>query len=190
MDAWIDQLNPAPVERARALLAQGNVLAVEQWLRGRGIEELEEPTYARERAYLALARVLLARGAPERAVVVLQSLGDLARGQERMGSLREIQVLEAVALDTIGERSAALAVLKDAVISAEPESHIRIFVDGGARVDALLALLASGMSNQQIADELVVALDTVKKHVSHILDKLEAASRTQAVARARDLAIL
>jgi LuxR family transcriptional regulator, maltose regulon positive regulatory protein len=54
----------------------------------------------------------------------------------------------------------------------------------------VLALLAVGRSNQQIAEELVVALDTAKKHVSRILDKLGVANRTQAVARARDLQLL
>ena len=36
----------------------------------------------------------------------------------------------------------------------------------------VLRLLASGKPNQQIAEELVVALNTVKKHVGHILSKL------------------
>jgi LuxR family maltose regulon positive regulatory protein len=54
----------------------------------------------------------------------------------------------------------------------------------------VLALVAAGTANQQIADELVVALETVKKHVSHILGKLGAANRTQAVARARELGLL
>ena len=54
----------------------------------------------------------------------------------------------------------------------------------------VLVLLAAGTSNQQIASELVVALETVKKHVSHILGKLGAANRTQAVARARGLGLL
>jgi len=54
----------------------------------------------------------------------------------------------------------------------------------------VLALLAAGISNQEIAGELVVALETVKKHVSHILGKLGAANRTQAVARARALGLL
>jgi LuxR family transcriptional regulator, maltose regulon positive regulatory protein len=54
----------------------------------------------------------------------------------------------------------------------------------------VLGLLAAGKSNQQIAGELMVVLDTVKKHVGHILDKLGAANRTQAVARARALGLL
>ena len=43
---------------------------------------------------------------------------------------------------------------------------------------------------QEIAQELVISLDTVKRHVSNILSKLGASNRTQAVMRARDLDIL
>jgi LuxR family maltose regulon positive regulatory protein len=58
------------------------------------------------------------------------------------------------------------------------------------RETEVLALVAAGRSNRQIADELFVALDTVKKHVSHIFEKLGAANRTEATARARDLGLL
>jgi LuxR family transcriptional regulator, maltose regulon positive regulatory protein len=54
----------------------------------------------------------------------------------------------------------------------------------------VLQLVAAGRSNREIAEELVVTLETVKKHLSHILDKLGAANRTQAVARARQLGLL
>jgi len=54
----------------------------------------------------------------------------------------------------------------------------------------VLRLLAAGRSNQRIARDLVVALDTVKKHVTHILGKLGAANRTEAVARARQLGLI
>ena len=54
----------------------------------------------------------------------------------------------------------------------------------------VLEMLAAGRSNQAIASRLVVTLDTVKKHVSHILGKLGAANRTEAVARARDLGLI
>jgi LuxR family transcriptional regulator, maltose regulon positive regulatory protein len=54
----------------------------------------------------------------------------------------------------------------------------------------VLEMLAAGKSNQAIAGQLVVTLDTVKKHVSHVLGKLGAANRTEAVARARELSLI
>jgi LuxR family maltose regulon positive regulatory protein len=54
----------------------------------------------------------------------------------------------------------------------------------------VLAMLAAGTPNQVIAEELFVTLFTVKKHVSHILAKLGAANRTEAVARARELGLI
>ncbi len=54
----------------------------------------------------------------------------------------------------------------------------------------VLRLLAAGKSNREIAQELVVTLETVKKHASHIFDKLGAANRTQAVANARRLSLI
>jgi LuxR family maltose regulon positive regulatory protein len=54
----------------------------------------------------------------------------------------------------------------------------------------VLGSMAAGRRNQQIADELVVTLDTVKRHVSHIFDKLGSANRTEAVARARELRLI
>ena len=54
----------------------------------------------------------------------------------------------------------------------------------------VLRLLAAGRPNREIAGELVVTLETVKKHASHIFDKLGAANRTEAVARARELRLI
>ena len=54
----------------------------------------------------------------------------------------------------------------------------------------MLRLLAAGRSNQRIAHDLVVALNTVKKHVTHLLAKLSAANRTEAAARARQLGLI
>jgi LuxR family maltose regulon positive regulatory protein len=51
----------------------------------------------------------------------------------------------------------------------------------------VLRLLASGLSNREISSRLFVSLGTVNVHVHNILEKLEARSRTQAVAIAREL---
>jgi LuxR family maltose regulon positive regulatory protein len=54
----------------------------------------------------------------------------------------------------------------------------------------VLRLLAAGKPNRDIADELYVTIDTVKKHATHIYQKLGAANRTEATARARELGLL
>lgn len=54
----------------------------------------------------------------------------------------------------------------------------------------VLHCLAQGDSNQVIADKLFITLSAVKKHTGNIYRKLEAESRTQAIARARELSLL
>jgi LuxR family maltose regulon positive regulatory protein len=54
----------------------------------------------------------------------------------------------------------------------------------------VLQLIAEGLTNPEIADRLYLSLNTVKAHTRNIYGKLDAHSRTQAVARARTLGIL
>jgi len=54
----------------------------------------------------------------------------------------------------------------------------------------ILQLVAAGLSNKEIATALVITTGTVKKHIEHIYIKLDARSRTHAVAKARRLNIL
>lgn len=54
----------------------------------------------------------------------------------------------------------------------------------------IVRLIAAGASNREIAAQLIISLGTVKKHLNNIFGKLEANSRTQAVARARSLALV
>jgi len=54
----------------------------------------------------------------------------------------------------------------------------------------LLRLIAGGMSNREVAEELVLTVGTVKWHLSNIYSKLGVSSRTQAVAQARELQLL
>jgi predicted ATPase/DNA-binding CsgD family transcriptional regulator len=54
----------------------------------------------------------------------------------------------------------------------------------------VLRLIAAGHSNQDIAEQLVISITTVKKHVNHIFGKLSVESRTQAIVHAQALHLL
>ncbi len=54
----------------------------------------------------------------------------------------------------------------------------------------VLHLIAAGASNEEIAERLVIAIGTVKRHVSNIFGKLTVSNRTQAVARAQAIGLL
>jgi LuxR family maltose regulon positive regulatory protein len=54
----------------------------------------------------------------------------------------------------------------------------------------VLQLIAQGLSNQEISERLVLALETVKGHNKKIFNKLQVQRRTEAVARARELGLL
>ena len=244
-------LNPVPAQRARLLLAHGDLAAAARWVEERGLGADDQPDYVREPEYLVLARVLIAQGQPAQALALLDRLHAAAVTQDRVGSVIEAGALRALALAARGDEARAVAALAEALRLACPQGYVRIFADEGAPMGALLGrlaaaqraglaeasgvppdclarvlvafrprsvtpggaagagagspqlveqltarelevlrLLAAGRSNQRIARELVVALDTVKKHVSHVLAKLGAANRTEAVARARDLDLI
>jgi LuxR family maltose regulon positive regulatory protein len=84
----------------------------------------------------------------------------------------------------------------DTILTAFPQRSVeeiavlpKPLVSLSVREIEVLRMLAQGVSNQDIAHELVVSINTVKRHVHNIFDKLEAANRTQAVIRARELSL-
>jgi LuxR family transcriptional regulator, maltose regulon positive regulatory protein len=241
-----------PAQRAQLALAQGDVDAAARWVRARGLGAEDEPSYPREREHLVLVRVLVADQQPDRALGLLERLHALAAAQGRNGSVIEVRALQALARAADGDHAGALAALAAALALAAPEGYLRVFVDEGPPMAALLRelvghkqerpaaadavprdylarlvdafeqaglpvrlpvrrggvvvtglveplsarelevlrLLAAGAPNRAIAKQLVVTLDTVKRHVSNLFSKLEVANRTQAVARARQLGLL
>lgn len=80
--------------------------------------------------------------------------------------------------------------LIDAGVSGEPLQPDAPLDHLTPRELEILRLIARGASNRQIAATFVLTVGTVKGHVNHILSKLDARNRTEAVARARDMGLL
>jgi LuxR family transcriptional regulator, maltose regulon positive regulatory protein len=132
--------------RAQLELAQGNLAAAIRWADATGLSaEDEHLSYPREGEYLALARVRIAQGRDDPAAPFLQDvlhlldrLQESAEAKARVSSVLEILVLRALALEAQGDRTGALSTLERALALAEPEGYIRLFVDEGPPMLALL----------------------------------------------------
>ncbi|GGZ78084.1 MULTISPECIES: ATP-binding protein [Streptomyces rochei group] len=117
--------------------------------------------YERARCRLRLAEALLAAGRPQEAA---REAGLAHREADRLGAA------------PLRER------LDDLVRRARPADTGDHATQLTAREQEVLRLLARGRSNRQIGEELFITAKTASVHVSNILAKLEAASRTEAVA--------
>jgi len=145
-------VRPIAALKARVWVAQGRVGEALGWARTQGLSAHDDLSYGREFAHITLARVLLAHAARERAdrlideaLELLNRLLHAAEAGERMGSVIEILVVQALAHQMQGDVPSALAPLERALTLAEPEGYIRLFVDEGAAMAALLGdVLARG----------------------------------------------
>jgi len=79
----------------------------------------------------------------------------------------------------------------DTPSTTSPRSHTPTLPDPlTPREHDVLYLISQGLSNKEIAEQLFIALNTVKRHTSSIYGKLGVKSRTQATAQARELGLL
>jgi LuxR family maltose regulon positive regulatory protein len=132
--------------RAALELSQGSLSAAIHWAEASGLStEDDDLGYLREVEYLTLVRVRIAQARDDQATPVLQDvlhlLHRLQRSAEacfRLGSVLEILVLRALAQEARGDRTSALSTLERALVRASSEGYIRLFVDEGAPMLALL----------------------------------------------------
>jgi LuxR family transcriptional regulator, maltose regulon positive regulatory protein len=144
------QFAPAPLAFARAVRAQlelmgGHLAAAVRWTEASGLEASGDLAYPREREYLTFARVRIAQGREEpagpflsEALRLLERMREDAEAKARMGSTLEILILQALAFSAQGKGTEALTVIERALTQAEPEGYIRLFVDEGEPMVALL----------------------------------------------------
>jgi LuxR family maltose regulon positive regulatory protein len=235
--------------RTRFHLVLGNLEAAARWAKDAGLSIEALPAdfadlASHEMMYMTLARLAIAQGQARAALPLLEHLLSIAAKAHRTTSALELLLIQSQAYEAIGQREQALTLLKRAILRAEAEGYMRLFLDEGtplvkllvhlretspeqqAYIQLLLAastehettqpagkeehpqrsqplvdplserelevlqLIAEGASNEEIAEQLVIAIGTVKRHVSNILGKLTVSNRTQAVARAQAIGLL
>ena len=144
-------LNPVPAQRARLLLAQGDLAGAARWAQGSGLRPGDGARYFREPGHLVLARVLLAQDRPGQALALLDRLHAAAANQDRAGSLIEIGALRALALAASGDAAGAVTALAGALMLAGPQGYVRVFADEGPPMAALLGRLIAALRTGQAA---------------------------------------
>lgn len=100
---------------------------------------------------------------------------------------RPEEVVRAIRLLAAGDSLLFPAAIRELAARHSPAEQSARGLDGAGLTDReaeVLRLVAQGLSNAEIALRLIVSLETVKSHVAHVLTKLDARDRTQAVIRA------
>jgi LuxR family maltose regulon positive regulatory protein len=238
--ATLGEDNPAmvmpAVETLRALMwvAQGKVDAAYHWAMNVGLDPQGEIDFHRLGELMLYTRVLIARHAYREAVDLLTRMVAAAEARGWFGRAIEMRVLLALAHSSRGARDQAMIAFKQALISAEREGYVRVFIDEGDPLKALLReaetrliapdyvpklleafevdhaqvefptvpslieplserelevlrLLKTELSGPEIADELMIALSTMRTHTQNIYSKLGVSNRREAVSKAEDL---
>lgn len=217
-------------------IAHGDIASALDWM-ARAPDSAGMPGRVRESETLTRARVLLATGEAGTALTLANALLDEAEREGWVWTALSARVVLACAREARGDQDGALYDLGEALRRAAPEGFVRVFLDEGTRVLALLRkaetrdieaayarvlldaagtpateaqkptsarmidplsereetvlrLLNAGLSSPEIARELYVSPSTVRTHVKSIYRKLDVHSRDQAVARAREMALV
>jgi DNA-binding CsgD family transcriptional regulator len=173
-------------------LAAGDVATAEA-----AATELGRAAAALDGSYLqALAlrshgAVLLAKGEAESACAVLRESLPLWRGLAAPYEIARVQVLIGYACRAAGDDGTAGIELgaASATFARLGAPDDRIVISGSVSVGGLtererevLALVASGASNREVAAELVLSEHTVRRHLQNIFAKLDVSSRAAATA--------
>jgi predicted ATPase/DNA-binding XRE family transcriptional regulator len=155
-------------EDARVRLAQGDLQAAVHWLENSGLSlKDQDMPFPKETEYLTLARVMLTmyqENPQDRAmqdlIGMLDRLLNAAETGGRMGSVIEILSLRALALHAQGNLGEAGEAIFNALLLAEPEGFLRIFVDQG---EAMRRLLIEVTDKSQPAQPGEYPLDEVAR---------------------------
>ena len=138
-------VRPIAARRTRLHLARGDLASATSWAATHDLAADDELSYMREFEHITLAMVLLAQHraghAPAAAHVARRLLERLLAAAEaggRMGNVIEILVQLALASEAEGDRSRATDLLGRALALGEPEGHIRVFLDAGPALSAVL----------------------------------------------------
>ena len=190
----VHRFNMAPEKRlltavtAQASLAQGKIPEAYWQLENEGVGPETTADYRNEAGLLVLVRLYLVEGRVDEALAVLGRQLQQAELAGRNGSLIEICLLQALALEKQGRHDRALACLNRALALAEPEAYGRIFINEGRPVALLFAQIApynpyaAHMLSQMETSPVEKLLDPLTERELEILSLVSEGAANQDIA--------
>ncbi len=124
--------------KARLSLALGHREDAERWISATGLTLDAEFDPVRQQELVPFFRISMETCAMEKVMAALDKLEKTVVTQNRLGLKLKIMILQALCLDLQGSGQAALEQIEAAVVLGEPEGYIRVFVDEGPAVRALI----------------------------------------------------
>jgi LuxR family maltose regulon positive regulatory protein len=156
----LPDVRPIQALKARIWIRQGRLREALAWRRSRGLSTDDDLSYLQEFEHITLARLIVAQYSHDRvdetireAQTFLSRLLEAAEAGNRLGSVIELLIIQALAYQVQGDLSQASEILQRALTLAEPQGYIRIFVDEGEPMMALLQEAAkSGIVPQYVRE--------------------------------------
>jgi LuxR family transcriptional regulator, maltose regulon positive regulatory protein len=159
-------VRPLAARKTRVWLAQGRLGEALGWAREQGLSIDDDLSYLREFEHITLSRILLARYQSDPAdrlflevMELLKRLLQVAEEGGRTTNTIEILSLQALACQMQGDIQAALVPLERALILAEPEGYVRMFLDEGSSMAQLLREVATHGISPDYTGKLLAAFD-------------------------------
>lgn len=170
---FFPNVRPIAALRARMWLAQARLADAQAWVREQKLSVHDKLSYLREFEHITLARVLMAAASADRdandlgaVLALLERLLQAAELGKRMGSMIEILVLQTLVHQMQGDTLAALVPLSQALLLAEPEGYVRIFVDEGQAMALVLEVAAKHGIAPDYVRKLLAAFGTIEQRAS------------------------
>jgi LuxR family maltose regulon positive regulatory protein len=162
--------------QVRLWLQKGDIALAAAWAAAQPGDGSDLPGFSSETREILRARILLATGKAEDAVHLLDRLEASAQNGSRNGSLVEIKILKALALDHTHQDGAAVTALAQAMALAEPEGYIRTFIEAGDPIADLLAQTAHAnrSTHSSYAHRLLAKLENKKETARPFVAQAEA----------------
>ncbi len=175
----IPDVRPIAAMKARVWAAAGRLAEAMGWAHERGLSVEDDLSYLREYEHITLARVLIAqcknageKRSTQAAVALLERLLQAAEAGDRMGSVIEILVLQALAHQLPGDIPTALELLERALTLAEPEGYVRLFVDEGQPMALLLEEATKHGIASNYARQLLTAFGKTEDRLAALIEPL------------------